>query len=168
MNAPRVEEALKELHASAAEVRAAQTQWTKMAYSARAPRGLRGLRAVLGSPVSEGTAEFGALSCKVARWRLPYWPELEFEAVAGPGGGVWHQWLVRPGEVRRVGFAELVPWTCVVADVAASFPGAEQREGAAPNHWAVDFSHESRKYRALFVYGLFQGFAPAGRNPADA
>lgn len=155
VNAARVEEALQELAASAAEVRAAHHRWTRMSHGS----GLRALRGVLGTPAGEGSRRFGALTCRVARWVLPYWPELEFEALAGPDDKVWHQWLVRPGEPRAAGFAELTPWRCVVADVMASFPGAEQREGGAPQQWAVDFSHEGRKYRALFVYGLFQGFA---------
>ena len=156
VNPERVEDALKDLDASWAELRAAHTLWTKMAYSSRVPKGVAALRAVLGRPAHEGAKPIGSLACEVVRWALPSWPGLEFEALVGPDGAVWNQWFVRPGGDAALAFADLTPWTCVVADVAASFPGAGQREGAAPHHWAVDFAHDGTDYRARFVYGLYQ------------
>lgn len=155
LNPVRVEQALAGLGATRAELRAAHTQWTRMAHSARPPR----LRTLLGPPSYAGRRPFGSLTCDVTRWRLPSWPGLEFEALAGPGGEVWNQWFVRPDGDRRLSFAGLTPWTCVVADVAASFPVSAQREGSAPHHWAVDFTHEDTDHRALFVYGLYQRLA---------
>ncbi|WP_336204218.1 hypothetical protein [Nonomuraea sp. LPB2021202275-12-8] len=160
LNAQRVEDALHDLGASRAEVRAAHTQWTRMAHSVRAPKGLAALRTILGPPPYRGTQPFGSLTCDVARWVLPSWPELEFEALLGPGGEVWNQWFVRPGGSRTLTFAELTPWKCVVADVGTSFPGASQCEGLAPHHWAVDFVHDGTARRALFVYGLYQRLDP--------
>jgi hypothetical protein len=159
LNPVRVEEALGHLGASRAELRAAHTTWTRMAHSARAPRGRAGLRAVLGRPSYEGTTEFGSLTCEVARWRLPSWPELEFEALTGPGGELWNQWFVRPGGHATLSFADLTPWTCVIGDVQASFPDSTPCEGSAPHHWAVDFTCETGPHRALFVYGLYQRLA---------
>ncbi|MFC4011388.1 hypothetical protein ACFOY2_29455 [Nonomuraea purpurea] len=158
LNAAKVEDALTEMGVSRAQLRAAHTQWTRMAHSPRGPKGLAGMRRVLGPPSYEGVRPAGSLICEVARWRLPSWPELEFEVLAGPGGEVWNQWFVRPGDGEGVvlGFEELVPWRCVVADVGASFAGAVQGEGGAPQHWVAEFVHEGRKYRARFVYGLYQ------------
>jgi hypothetical protein len=156
LNAERVEDAIEDMGATRAELRAAHTRWTQMGYSARSRKGLAGLRTVLGRPSYEGVKPIGSITCEVARWALPSWPGLEFEVLAGPDGAVWSQWFVRPGGVRVLTFADLVPWTCVVADVGTSFPGAAQREGSAPHHWAVDFTHEGTDYRALFIYGLFQ------------
>lgn len=159
LNPARVEDAIEAMGASRAELRAAHTQWTRMAYSGRAPKGRAALRMALGPPSYRGAQPFGSLTCEVSRWVLPSWPGLAFEVLAGPGGEVWNQWFVRPGGDRRLSFADLVPWTCVVADVAASFPGAAQQEGAAPHHWAVDFAGEGGRRRALFVYGLYQRLA---------
>ncbi|GGT05396.1 hypothetical protein ACFFV7_40615 [Nonomuraea spiralis] len=159
LNPLRVEQALADLDATRAELRAAHTHWTRLAHSATAPKGRAALRMALGPPPYAGTAEFGSLTCDVARWRLPSWPELEFEALTGPGGEVWNLWFVRPGGGRTVSFADLTPWGCVVADVAAGFPGSAQGEGSAPHHWAVDFTHDGTPRRALFVYGLYQRLA---------
>ncbi|MFI6326468.1 hypothetical protein ACIBG8_53730 [Nonomuraea sp. NPDC050556] len=156
LNPERVEDALSQIGATRAELRAAHTQWTAMAHSSRAPKGLAVLRMALGPQRHSGSRTIGALTCEVARWALPYWPGLELEALVGPDGEVWNLWFVRPSGELRLGLDELVPWTCVIADVAASFPGAIQGEGGAPQHWVVDFTHDGRPYRALFVYGLLQ------------
>ncbi|GGO66949.1 hypothetical protein GCM10012289_22270 [Nonomuraea cavernae] len=165
LNAERVEDALGDMGASRAEVRAAHARWTRRAWSARAPKGRAALRTALGPPAYEGTRPIGSVTCRVARWALPSWPGLEFELLSGPGGEVWNQWFVRPGGDRALAFDDLVPWRCVVGDVGTSFPGASQREGAAPHHWAVDFVHEGTDYRALFVYGLFQRLDRLARPP---
>jgi len=176
VNAERVEEALGELGADRAEIRAAHRLWTKMAHSRTAPKGMAVFRMALGAPLFEGERPFGDLTAAVARWRLPYWPELEFEVLTGPDGEVWNHWFIRPGKERVLDFADLVPWTCVIADFGASFPGAVHVEGAAPHHWGVDFTHGGEKHRALFVYGLFQRLAhpdewlhgTAGASPASS
>ncbi|NRQ38332.1 hypothetical protein HII36_41870 [Nonomuraea sp. NN258] len=156
LNAARVEDALEDLGATRAELRAAHAHWTKLAHSARAPKGLAALRMALGPPAHQGVKPVGSLNCQVARWRLPSWPELEFEALTGPEGELWNLWFVRPGRQAALTLPDLVPWQCVVADVGTSFPGSEHGEGLAPNHWVVDFAHEGVRYRARFVYGLFQ------------
>ncbi|MEV4397827.1 hypothetical protein [Nonomuraea sp. NPDC049607] len=159
LNPQRVEQALADVDASRAELRAAHTHWTRLAHSATAPKGRAALRMALGPPAYAGTTPFGSLTCDVTRWRLPSWPELEFEALTGPGGEVWNLWFVRPGGDRRLSFADLTPWECVVADVGASFPVSAQGEGSAPHHWAVDFACAGTPRRALFVYGLYQRLA---------
>ncbi|MEU7832917.1 MULTISPECIES: hypothetical protein [unclassified Nonomuraea] len=156
LNAERVEDALMDMGASRAELRAAHTQWTRMAHSVRSRKGLGALRTMLGPPSYEGTTPVGSLTCRVARWALPSWPDLEFEALIGPDGAIWNQWFVRPHGDKALAFVDLVPWGCVVGDVVTSFPGAAQGEGSAPQHWVVDFAHEGTDYRARFVYGLFQ------------
>ncbi|MFG1704328.1 hypothetical protein ACFLIM_14145 [Nonomuraea sp. M3C6] len=153
LNAEQVEDALKNMGASWAELRAAHTHWTRIVH---ASRGRAGLRRVLGPPSYQGVTPIGSLTCGVRRWALPAWPGLEFEVLAGPGGEVWNQWFVRPRGDAAMAFADLTPWGCVVGDVVTSFPGAAQCEGGAPHHWAVDFAHDGTAYRARFVYGLYQ------------
>ncbi|KAB8189780.1 hypothetical protein FH608_037880 [Nonomuraea phyllanthi] len=153
LNAARVEDALRDMGASRAELRAAHARWTRMLHSPRPPRNLRRL---LGPPSYAGTTAVGSLTCRVSRWALPSWPGLEFEVLAGPGGEVWNQWFVRPSGPRALAFGDVEPWSCVVGDVGASFPGAVHLEGQAPHHWAVDVPHEGATYRVLFVYGLCQ------------
>jgi hypothetical protein len=153
LNTERVAAGVEAMGASRAELRAAHTQWTRMIH---VRKGAAPLRAALGPPAHRGPQPFGSLTCEVLRWALPSWPGLEYEALLGPDGGLWNQWFVRPGAPAVVTFEELTAWRCVVADVQASFPGAAHREGQAPHHWAVDFTHEGAAYRARFVYGLYQ------------
>ncbi|MFI6709132.1 hypothetical protein ACIBF7_22030 [Nonomuraea sp. NPDC050478] len=90
VNAPRVERALRDLGATRAELRAAHAHWTRLAHAARAPKGLTALRSALGPPAHEGERPVGSLTCEVACWVLPSWPELEFEVLTGPGGAPHH------------------------------------------------------------------------------
>ncbi|MFI6602172.1 hypothetical protein ACIBHX_38480 [Nonomuraea sp. NPDC050536] len=156
LNPERVEDALAEMRATRAELRAAHSLWTRMSYSRSAPKGVSALRMALGPPTYRGAKPAGSLTCELARWHLPSWPGLEFEALLGPGGDLWNQWFVRPVPLRRLSFAALVPWRCVVGDVAAAFPDATQLEGSAPHHWSVDFTHDGAPHRARFIYGLLQ------------
>ncbi|SPL89185.1 unnamed protein product [[Actinomadura] parvosata subsp. kistnae] len=164
VNAQKVEEALGRAGASRAELREAHAHWTRLSHAPRAPKGAAALRMALGPPPFRGLRPAGSLTCDVLRWPLPSWPGLEYEALVGPGGELWNQWFVRPSGPVTLGFAGLVPWACVVADVAASFPGAVQIDGPAPHHWTIDFPHGGRTHRARFVYGLFQRLdrAPSG------
>ncbi|NUT42044.1 MAG: hypothetical protein HOV86_18885 [Thermoactinospora sp.] len=153
LNSDRVQQALTDLRASRAEEGAAHSQWTRRTYYAK---GLSPYRSALGEPSYRGEHSLGAVTCDVVRWALPYWPGLEFEVMVGPDRRVWNQWFVRPAGDKKVSMAGLRPWTCVIGDVCASFPGARQGEGAAPQQWTVDFAHDGRPYQARFVYGLLQ------------
>lgn len=162
LNPERVEEALREMGASRAEVRAAHAHWTRLAHAPRAPKGAAALRMALGPAPYRGRRPAGSLTCTVLRWTLPSWPGLAYEALLGPGDELWNQWFVRPsGPAASLTLADLAPWTCVVADIGASFPGAVQMEGPAPHHWTVDVPSGGRTYRARFVYGLLQRLDPA-------
>ncbi|MET8867618.1 hypothetical protein ABZW11_32200 [Nonomuraea sp. NPDC004580] len=152
LNPGRVEEALRDMGASRAEVRAAHAHWTRLAHAPRAPKGAAALRMALGPAPYRGSRPAGSLTCDVLRWPLPSWPGLMYEALLGPGGELWNQWFVRPAGPAPSG---LEPWTCVVSDLAA-IPGAVQLEGPAPHHWTVDFPSGGRTRRARFVYGLLQ------------
>jgi hypothetical protein len=156
LNPERVEQALRDMGADRAEIRAAHALWMRMAYSGTAPKGVAAVRMALGPPLREEIRPMGDLLCRAAYWSLPYWPELEFEVMTGPDGDLWNQWFVRPGGDKALALADLVPWTCVISDVGSSFPGAVQVEGGAPHHWGVDFPHDGTDYRARFVYGLLQ------------
>lgn len=160
INAPRVEDALHEMGATRADLREAHTMWMKWAFSKTAPKGLKAFRAALGPPVFTGPKAFGDLTCQVAHWKLWLWPDLLFEVLTGPDGDLWNQWFIRPGEPLVIPFDELEPWSAVIADVGAGFEDAENVEGSAPHHWAVDFSHEGKAYRARFIYGLLQSVDP--------
>lgn len=156
LNPERVEDALAEMHATRAELRAAHSQWTRMSYARGAPKGISALRMALGTPTYRGAKPAGSLTCELVRWSLPSWPDLEFEALLGPGGELWNQWFIRPSGAARFAFSAVKPWACVVGDVVSSFPGATQLEGSAPQHWSVDFTHDGTPHRARFIYGLLQ------------
>lgn len=154
-----VEDARAALGATLADQREANRRWQKMNHSRTAPRGMTRLRAVLGPPEETGQERVGDLTCETARWPLSLWPDLRFEALAGPGGAVWQDWLVRtPGQapppIERM--ATLAPWSCVVGDVLARLPDARPREGDAPTRWVVRRTEDGVTYDAHFVYGLLQ------------
>ncbi|TYB65469.1 hypothetical protein FXF51_19900 [Nonomuraea sp. PA05] len=161
VNAEQVEETLDRIGATRAELREAHAHWTRLAHAPRAPKGAGALRMALGPPAHRGRRPAGSLTCDVLRWTLPTWPGLAYEALVGPGGELWNQWFVRPSGPAATGFAGLAPWACVVEDVVASFPGAVQIDGPAPQHWTVDFRHGGAGHRARFVYGLLQRLDPA-------
>ena len=154
-----VEDAAAVLGAARAERRAAYRRWTTLQHSRRFPAGLRGYEAILGPPESAGEVRYGDVTCRVCRWPLPLWTDLRFEVVAGPGGEVWNAELARPPgtpvpEFR--GVSDLVPWSCVAADLAARFGPVRPRQGDAPNRTALEFDTGAGPRVAHFTWGLLQ------------
>jgi len=159
----RVDAARERLSATIDEMRDANRHWQALSRAPGAPRGLRRLRLALGVPEHEDTRVYGDLTFRVARWSLPLWPDLTFEAVAGHDGELWHQWLVRADGVptpplRTVD--DLAPWSCVVGDLEQHFDVAG-RAADGPSRWAVRFAaddaHAARRHvTARFVWGLLQ------------
>ncbi|WP_206430006.1 hypothetical protein [Streptomyces sp. ADI96-02] len=161
-----VEEARQELGASLADMREANRRWQAMV---RAPRGrgsLRRYRSVLGDPELTLERRVGDLTCEALLWPVPLWPDLRFEVMAGPGGAVWNEWLVRapgaPGP-EPDSVAALRPWSCTVDEVARAFPPARPMEGSAPTRWALAVTDpaDGRERVAEFTWGLFQRLLPA-------
>lgn len=146
-----VEDARHELSATLAEMREANRRWQgggpshalKAMGAVRAPRGrgsLRRYRSVLGEPEASLRRTVGDLECDALLWPVPLWPDLRFEVLAGPGGAVWNEWLVRaPGAAApALGSVEdLRPWSCTVDEVARAFAPARPMEGSAPTRWAL-------------------------------
>ena len=164
INTRKVEETLAAIGVRRAELRAAHTQWAQMAYAINAPKGAEALRVVLGPPASSAHRTFGDLHCRIQCWKLPLWPDLTLEVLLAPDRSVWNLWLTRPGQPKPFAFEDLVPWSAVVGDLAASFADADQGEGSAPHHWTVRFTHGGVGYRARFVYGLLQAIEPIAQH----
>jgi hypothetical protein len=159
-----VEDALREMDATRAEMREANRVWQAMLRSPRSRGGLARLRSVLGPPETEGRRRVGDLDCRVLTWPVPLWPDLRFEASAGPGGAVWNEWLVRaPGApappLRTV--EDLRPWSCTVEEVARAFAPVRPLQGSAPTRWALEFTAPDASGArwsvvAEFTWGLLQ------------
>jgi hypothetical protein len=147
-------DALPRLGADRAEARAAHRRWQALSRAPRAPRGVFLRTAVLGPPDECADRRFGDLDLVARRWSLPLWPHLCWELLAGPGGAVWHEQLVRaPGSpVPPAVPGGLRVWEHVVADVAA-VPGAAQTDPGVVTRWEV---HLPDGTRAQFVWGLLQ------------
>ncbi|MFC0037411.1 hypothetical protein [Actinomadura rayongensis] len=159
----RVEQALTDLDATRAEMRAAYRRWLAMAHARRAPRGLTRYKWALGPPATTTRRRFGDLTCGVARWPLPLWPDLLFEVLTGPDGDVWNDWLIRPPSSPPPDLPpppDLTPWSCVVSDVTERFPDARDQEGSAPTRWTVLIPWHDGTHRADFVHGLLQHVTP--------
>src|SRR3954452_19883681 len=93
-----VADALPRLGADRAEARAAHARWQTLRHAPQALREVDLRLAVLGPPSGSDERRVGDLSLVVRRWPLPLWPHLCWEVLAGPGGPVLHEQLVRaPG-----------------------------------------------------------------------
>jgi hypothetical protein len=146
--------ALRQLSADRAEARAAHRRWQALQHSPRGPRGVMLHTAVLGSPAEVADQRFGDLDLVVRRWPLPLWPDLAWEVLAGPGGAVLHEQLVRaPGSpVPPASAGDLRVWEHVLDDVRA-VPGARDVDPGVSTRWEV---HLPGGVRARFVWGLLQ------------
>ncbi|MEU2163253.1 hypothetical protein QRN89_10940 [Streptomyces chengbuensis] len=158
-----VEEARRELGASAAEMREANRRWQAIVRSPRARGALSRYRSVLGEPEATARRRMGDLECDALAWRVPLWPDLRFEVLAGPDGAVWNEWLVRapgaPGPELRTA-DDLRPWSCTVDEVAAAFAPVRPMEGTAPTRWRLAFGvPDGRSCVAEFTWGLLQRVA---------
>ncbi|MGW7430433.1 hypothetical protein ACWGIN_12875 [Streptomyces sp. NPDC054861] len=156
------EEARLALGASRTEMREANRRWQAWAHARRGAAELHRYRSALGEPESRRVVE--EYSSEILRWRLPLWPELRWEVMAGPLGRrtpeVWGRGLVRaPGapspELRTE--ADLRPWGCTLGEVGNAFPPARVRDGSAPTRLRLDFTLPDGSPRsAEFTWGLLQ------------
>ncbi|MFG3285174.1 hypothetical protein [Streptomyces sp. NPDC048111] len=159
-----VEEARLELGASVADMREANRRWQTMVRSARSRGALSRYRSVLGPPEAVAPRRIGDLDCEAHLWPVPLWPDLRFEVLAGPGGAVWNEWLIRapgtPGP-ELLGEADLRPWSCTVDEAARAFPPARPMEGSAPTRWQLSITLPGGDTRvAEFTWGLLQRLLP--------
>ncbi|MGW7420135.1 hypothetical protein ACWGJB_08730 [Streptomyces sp. NPDC054813] len=159
-NPDLVEDARRALGASIADMREANKRWQAMARSPRSRSAAARYRSVLGPPDSETKRTVGDLECMAWQWPLPLWPTLRFEVMAGPGGAVWNEWLVRaPGAPapKLETLDDLTPWSCTVDEAARAFAPARPLEGTAPTRWGLTFRvPDGRQVVAEFTWGLLQ------------
>jgi hypothetical protein len=159
-----VEDALRQLRSGRAEMRDANRRWQAMLHSRHRRSAAGRYRSVLGPPEEAGRRKIGDLECEAARWELPLWPDLRFEVVSVPGGGVVNEWLVRaPGAaapaLRTV--EDLTAWSCTVDEAARAFAPAQPMEGSAPSRWRLGFDApdaDGVRHRVIaeFTWGLLQ------------
>jgi hypothetical protein len=180
-NAELVDRARRELGVSRTEMREADKRWQAMVRSRRgrpaaAPQGAPAqtrvalVRSVLGAPESAEARRIGDLECEALRWRLPLWPDLRFEVLAGRDGAVWNEWLVRaPGAPAPspATVEDLAPWSCTVDEVARAFRPARPLPGTAPTRWGLAFTAPDacgvrHEVVAEFTWGLLQRTAVRG------
>ncbi|WP_436848450.1 hypothetical protein [Streptomyces asoensis] len=169
-NPDLVEDARHGMGISLAQMREANKRWQAMLHSPHARGALSRYRSVLGEPESRIPRRVGDLDCEAWLWPLPYWPDLRFEVLVSPEGGVWNEWLVRaPGAAppRLTTLEDLTPWSCTVDEAARAFAPARPLEGTAPTRWGLAFTAPDalgvrREVVAEFTWGLLQRTAVAG------
>ncbi|WP_329573502.1 hypothetical protein [Streptomyces sp. NBC_01361] len=169
-NPDLVEDARRRLGATVAQMREANRRYQARRH-VRGPLTTRSMyRSLLGSPEHTVTRHIGDLTCEALQWSVPLWPGLLFEALAGPNGAVWNEWLVRapgaPAPALRT-LDDLVPWSCTVDEVSEAFPPARPLEGSAPTRWGLAFTAPDtegtpREVKAEFTYGLLQRWTLTG------
>ena len=159
-----VERARGELDATVTEMREVNAHWQRMIRSRSFRGGVTALRGVLGEPHSRQERRIGDLTCHVTRWALPLWPGLLYEVLAGPGGMVLAEQLVRaPGTAppRLERLSDLTPWSCVIGDAERAFAPVRHRDGSAPSRWTMLLTAPGDDGKpvaatAEFVWGLLQ------------
>jgi hypothetical protein len=148
-----VRDAYTRLGATKAGYRQAFNRWQTMQHSARAPRGLDLLHAVLGPEDRLESVRFGDVTATVAHWRLPLWPDLRWQAIIGAANVVVDSTLVRAPDTPKPALPEPpAPWSCVIADTLARWPKARQVDPEVPSRWLVETDH----HRLWFTHGLLQ------------
>jgi hypothetical protein len=140
--------------ATRAEYLAAHNRWVSLLRSPTAPQGLALYGAVLGPPDAEREEEaVGDLTLMRLTWPLGgLWPDLRWELMVGAGGEVLNGWLVRAPDSAVPPLDRLDPWSCVVGDVLARYPTAQQADPGVPSRWLIDVNGQC----LTFVHGLLQ------------
>ncbi|WP_405580983.1 hypothetical protein [Streptomyces sp. NBC_01190] len=161
-----VDDALRDLGSSHAELRDAHKRWQARLHSRTFPGGARRYRTALGPPESVREQKVGDLTCEALLWPLPLWPDLRFEVLCSPGGtAVWNEWLVRapgaPAPVLRTA-DDLTPWSCTVDDAARAFPPAAPLPPDAPSRSVLSLTVPRAPGRTIahFTWGLLQYVDP--------
>ncbi|UNO42223.1 hypothetical protein [Streptomyces sp. MST-110588] len=159
-----VQDALRRLNVSRADMREANRRWQAWAHSPRSRGPLARYRSLLGTPEATGTRRVGDLTCRALTWPVPLWPDLRFEVWSTEQGAVWNEALVRaagaPGPALRT-TADLTPWSCTIDEAARAFAPARPLEGTAPTRWRLAFTAPGpdgapRDVVAEFTWGLLQ------------
>lgn len=141
-------------------MREVNRRWQAMVRSPRARDAVQRYRSVLGPPETVVRRKIGDVECEALLWRLPLWPDLRFEAMCGPDGRVWNEWLVRApgaaGPVLRTA-DDLGPWSATVDEVARAFPPVRMRDGGTPHRSHLELTLPDGERRvAEFAWGLLQ------------
>lgn len=148
-----VARAFAKVGATRAEYLAAHNRWVSLLRSRGAPQGLALYEAVLGPPDAVREKAIGDVTLSALTWPLPgLWPDLRWELMIGFGGVVLNGWLVRAPEAPVPALDQLDPWSCVVGDVLARYPVAEQFDPGVPSRWIIDLNGQC----LTFVHGLLQ------------
>ncbi|MFG3345210.1 hypothetical protein ACGF1Z_09100 [Streptomyces sp. NPDC048018] len=161
-----VEEALRELGATRAEMREANKRWQARAHARRGPGEFDRYRQALGEPESRQPVRGDS---EAWTWPVPLWPELRFTVLVGPRRAVWSRSLTRaPGaaapELRTA--EDLRPWGCTIDEVWRAFREVEPREGVAPALARLDFTFaDGGRGAAEFAWGLLQRQVPPAGRP---
>jgi len=148
-----VARAFAEAGATRAEYLAAHNRWVSLLRSPTAPQGLALYEAVLGPPGAERAEAVGDLTLVRLTWPLAgLWPDLRWELMVGAGGDVLNGWLVRAAGSALPVLDRLEPWSCVVGDVLARYPTAQQADPGIPSRWIIELNGQC----LTFVHGLLQ------------
>ncbi|MFI8964931.1 hypothetical protein ACIGO8_22775 [Streptomyces sp. NPDC053493] len=159
-----VEDALRELGATRAEMREANKRWQAWAHGRHGPGEFDRYRQVLGEPETREEPP-GFPGSEAWAWPVPLWPDLRFTVLAGPPRRtVWSRSLTRapgaaPPELRTE--ADLRPWRVTADEVWRAFRDPAPREGVAPALTRLDFTlPDGTRGAAEFAWGLLQRLVP--------
>jgi hypothetical protein len=169
LQTPLVEDALRRLGSSRAEMREANRRWNAAGFGRPGPLRHSRLALALGPPAVDREVALARAGLLRSCWPLPLWPGLWLQVLVDGQDVVWHTGLVRaagapsPG-LHRVTDAE--PWSCVLAECVAAFDDITFHDVGLTGHEAVTCAApgpDGRPGRWLLrsVWGLLQRIEPA-------
>ena len=167
LQAPLVEDALRRLGCSRAEMREANRRWNAAGFGRPGPLRHSRFARALGVPaLDHAPAPGGAFR---SAWPLPLWPGLWLQVVVDAADAVWHTGLVRAvgaaaPALRRADDAR--PWSCVLAECVDAFDDVTFHDVDLTGHEAITCTAEGpegtpRRWLMRSVWGLLQRVEPA-------
>jgi hypothetical protein len=167
LQAPLVEDALRRLRSSRAEMREANRRWNAVAFGRPGPlRHSRFLRALGRPAVDHEPVRASSAATLRSCWPLDLWPGLWLQVVVDDRDVVWHHGLVRaagtPAPVLRRP-QDAAPWSCVLAECVAAFENVVFHDVDLTGHEAITCTAPGGATRWLIrsVWGLVQQVEPA-------
>ena len=165
LQAPLVDRALKDLGVGHTELRAANHRWNAAAFGR--PGAVRWARfRGLGAPAVD-RAPLPRAGLVRSCWPLPLWPEYWLQVLSDRADVVQHLSLTRAdGEPRPrlVRPSVVTPWSCTLAECAASFPDVVFNDPGPTGHESLTCADPDtgERFGVRAIWGLVQRVEPVG------
>jgi len=172
LQGPLVEDALRRLGSSRAELREANRRWNAATFGRPGPARHSRFARALGAPALDHEPAPGHDTAYRSAWPLPLWPGLWLQVLVDAADVVWHTGLVRAvgatTPVLRTA-ADARPWSCVLAECVAAFDDVTFHDVDLTGHEAITCTAAGPdgvlgRWLMRSVWGLLQRVEPAAEG----